>query len=195
MKYSKTIGRIVTSLLPLLVLASASFAATNPLANPFGMAVDAKGNLWVANGQGGKSQLVQTDESHARESQFALGNIRGFGSLDGMDFTRDHSAVSAGGSGEFAGEGPRNPSADAAVARPHLYFRLQRMRYKRKQILFTIDRTRHGWKKLSPQPAHYCSTLHRPTFCSHRTSSPFVTMVPLRARVPLTWDKAFMGGT
>jgi hypothetical protein len=52
MKYSKTIGRIVTSLLPLLVLASASFAATNPLANPFGMAVDAKGNLWVANGRG-----------------------------------------------------------------------------------------------------------------------------------------------
>jgi hypothetical protein len=75
MKYSKTIGRIVTSLLPLLVLASASFAATNPLANPFGMAVDAKGNLWVANGQGGKSQLVQTDETHARESQFALGNM------------------------------------------------------------------------------------------------------------------------
>jgi hypothetical protein len=32
-------------------------------------------------------------------------------------------AVSAGRSREFAGEGPPNPSADAAVPKPHIYFR------------------------------------------------------------------------
>jgi DNA-binding beta-propeller fold protein YncE len=57
MRTKKSSARIGSSLLCLAILASASFAATNPLANPFGMAVDAKGNLWVANGQGGDSQL------------------------------------------------------------------------------------------------------------------------------------------
>ena len=40
---------IETALLCLFVLASASFAATNPLNEPNGLAVDAHGNLWVAN--------------------------------------------------------------------------------------------------------------------------------------------------
>ena len=40
-------------LLCLTVFASASFAASSPLNNPRGLAVDAKGNLYVANTLGG----------------------------------------------------------------------------------------------------------------------------------------------
>lgn len=51
-----TFFRIIASaLLIFCAFASASFAATNPLNNPRGMAVDAKGNLWVANVEGGAS--------------------------------------------------------------------------------------------------------------------------------------------
>ncbi|MGB8010595.1 MAG: hypothetical protein WCF68_03215 [Terriglobales bacterium] len=57
MTSTKTIARIALTLLCLALLTSASLAATNPLANPLGMAVDAKGNLWVANG-GGENILV-----------------------------------------------------------------------------------------------------------------------------------------
>ncbi|MGA3089816.1 MAG: hypothetical protein ABSD75_14460 [Terriglobales bacterium] len=49
MKSTNTIGRIAATLLCLVVFASASFAATNPLSYPQGLAVDAKGNLYVAN--------------------------------------------------------------------------------------------------------------------------------------------------
>lgn len=55
MKSANTIARIAIAL-SLIALASASFAATNPLANPYGLAVDAKGNLWVANTDGGASE-------------------------------------------------------------------------------------------------------------------------------------------
>jgi sugar lactone lactonase YvrE len=44
---------LVSNLLCLAVFASASFAATSPLNNPRGLAVDAKGNLYVANTLGG----------------------------------------------------------------------------------------------------------------------------------------------
>jgi hypothetical protein len=48
----------------------------------------------------------------------------------------------------------------AGQATPPL--QIARMRYKRKQILFTIDRTRHGWKLLSPQPAHLLLNTRQP---------------------------------
>lgn len=56
MKSANRFSRVALTLLCFALFASASFAATSPLANPFGMAVDAKGNLWVANAQGGASQ-------------------------------------------------------------------------------------------------------------------------------------------
>ncbi len=43
------LGIIAASLLCLFALAVAGFAATNPLNEPNGLAVDAQGNLWVAN--------------------------------------------------------------------------------------------------------------------------------------------------
>ncbi|MGA9642395.1 MAG: hypothetical protein WBQ72_13450 [Terriglobales bacterium] len=50
MKSTKNFTRIAATLLCLLAFASASFAAkTNPLSYPSGLAVDAAGNLWVAN--------------------------------------------------------------------------------------------------------------------------------------------------
>ncbi|MGA3089817.1 MAG: hypothetical protein ABSD75_14465 [Terriglobales bacterium] len=49
MKSTNTIARIASTLMYLAVFASASFAATNPLSYPQGLAVDAKGNLYVAN--------------------------------------------------------------------------------------------------------------------------------------------------
>ena len=45
----------IFALLCLAAFASASFAATSPLNNPRGLAVDAKGNLYVANTLGGAS--------------------------------------------------------------------------------------------------------------------------------------------
>ena len=43
----------VSAALSLGLLTAASFAATNPLNNPHGIAVDVAGNLWVANTSGG----------------------------------------------------------------------------------------------------------------------------------------------
>jgi len=43
---------IASSLLCLAAFASASFAATKPISNPLGLALDAKGNLYVANSTG-----------------------------------------------------------------------------------------------------------------------------------------------
>lgn len=45
----KSASRIAVSLLCLFAFASASFAKSNPLNIPRGLAVDARGNLWVAN--------------------------------------------------------------------------------------------------------------------------------------------------
>jgi DNA-binding beta-propeller fold protein YncE len=55
MKSSKSVVRTAATLLCLVVFPSASFAAT-PLNNPTALAVDTKGNLWVAN-QGGDNIL------------------------------------------------------------------------------------------------------------------------------------------
>ena len=56
MKRTKSFALIASILLCLVVFVSASFAA-NPLLNPRGLAVDAKGNLWVANKQGGSAGI------------------------------------------------------------------------------------------------------------------------------------------
>lgn len=55
MKFASGTTRIVAALAGLLVLTSASFAA-NTLSNPRGLAIDAMGNLWVANALGGAAQ-------------------------------------------------------------------------------------------------------------------------------------------
>jgi hypothetical protein len=65
MKSTKIFTGIAATLLCLAVFASASFAKTTPLANPHGMAVDAKGNLWVANANGGTSQSGRILEYNA----------------------------------------------------------------------------------------------------------------------------------
>lgn len=57
MTATKTLTRLVSTLLCLAFFAPVGFAAINPLANPYGMAVDSKGNLWVANANGGDSGL------------------------------------------------------------------------------------------------------------------------------------------
>jgi hypothetical protein len=65
MKSTKIFTRIAATLLFLAVFASAGFAKTSPLANPYGMAVDAKDNFWVANANGGTSQSGQILEYNA----------------------------------------------------------------------------------------------------------------------------------
>ncbi|MGA3089815.1 MAG: SBBP repeat-containing protein [Terriglobales bacterium] len=54
MKSTNTIARIALTLLCLAAFASASFAATKPLSEPFGLALDSKGDLYVANFGGGE---------------------------------------------------------------------------------------------------------------------------------------------
>lgn len=49
MKPTNHFARITATVLCLLAFASASFAKTNPLSYPKGLAVDSKGYLWVAN--------------------------------------------------------------------------------------------------------------------------------------------------
>ncbi len=49
MKSTNHLIRITSALLCLCALATAGFAKTNPLSYPRGLAVDSKGNLWVAN--------------------------------------------------------------------------------------------------------------------------------------------------
>jgi len=52
MKRKSAIVRLAFTVLSLFVLASASLAAPNPLHFPWGLALDAKGNLYVANTNG-----------------------------------------------------------------------------------------------------------------------------------------------
>ncbi len=49
MKPKNQLSRMIATVLCLLAFVSASFAKTNPLSYPKGIAVDSKGNLWVAN--------------------------------------------------------------------------------------------------------------------------------------------------
>jgi DNA-binding beta-propeller fold protein YncE len=51
-KSAKNLACIAATLLCLIVFATASFAATPTLSLPRGLAVDSKGNLWVANSAG-----------------------------------------------------------------------------------------------------------------------------------------------
>jgi hypothetical protein len=64
-----------------------------------------------------------------------------------------------------------------------------RMRYKRKQILFTIDRTRHGWKNPSA-----CSSLLN-TAPTHVLLRIVRNSGATPSKSTVNWDKAFMGGT
>lgn len=57
MKFTNGIARVAATLMSLLVFASAGFAATKPILSPSGLALDAKGNLYVAN-TGGSNILV-----------------------------------------------------------------------------------------------------------------------------------------
>ena len=57
MKSANTFARIACTLLCVCAFTSASFAATKPLSYPRGLAVDGKGNLYVAN-SGGNDILV-----------------------------------------------------------------------------------------------------------------------------------------
>jgi hypothetical protein len=52
---NSTFSRIIACvLMSLFLFAAVSFAATQPLAEPFGLALDSKGNLYVANFQVGQ---------------------------------------------------------------------------------------------------------------------------------------------
>jgi streptogramin lyase len=65
MKSTKHFACIASTLLCLFALASASFAATNPLNYPRGLAVDAKGNLWVANS--GDNNILEFSPGYAQQ--------------------------------------------------------------------------------------------------------------------------------
>jgi DNA-binding beta-propeller fold protein YncE len=58
--------RITAALLCLVALATAGFAKTNPLSYPRGLAVDAKGNLWVANS--GDNNILEFTPGYALHS-------------------------------------------------------------------------------------------------------------------------------
>jgi DNA-binding beta-propeller fold protein YncE len=60
MKSTNSFARIAFTLLCLFAFASASFAATRPLQYPYGLAVDAKGNLYVANNLGNDILVYST---------------------------------------------------------------------------------------------------------------------------------------
>lgn len=76
MKFAKSFARIAATLFGLAVLAAASFAATHPLNQPTGLAVDAKGNLYVAN-QGGNQVLVYNSSGAQLASKIITKNING----------------------------------------------------------------------------------------------------------------------
>jgi NHL repeat len=66
MKSTKNFACIASTLLCLFALASASFGATNPLSYPKGLAVDAKGNLWVANS--GDNNILEFSSAYKQET-------------------------------------------------------------------------------------------------------------------------------
>ena len=65
MQLMKTIARTAAAQVCLLMVATAGFAA-NPLNSPTGLAVDTKGNLWVANT--GANNVVEFTSKYAFES-------------------------------------------------------------------------------------------------------------------------------
>ena len=74
MNSAKIFARIAAVLLCLA--ASASFAATYPLNQPMGMAVDAKGNLYVAN-HGGNQILVYNPSAQQMTAKTITKNVNG----------------------------------------------------------------------------------------------------------------------
>lgn len=66
MKSTKELIRITSALLCLCALATAGFAKTNPLSYPRGLAVDSKGNLWVANS--GDNNVLEFSPGYAMQS-------------------------------------------------------------------------------------------------------------------------------
>ena len=75
MKFRNHFAQVLI-LLCAIVLAAASSAATHPLNQPMGMAVDAKGNLYVAN-HGGNQILVYNSSSQQMTSKTIASNING----------------------------------------------------------------------------------------------------------------------
>lgn len=65
-----SIMQIAAALLGLLVFSSAGFAATNPLSGPGGLAVDSKGNLWVANTDG--NNILKYNTSYMQQTKATI---------------------------------------------------------------------------------------------------------------------------
>jgi DNA-binding beta-propeller fold protein YncE len=74
MKSTNNFVRIASTLLCLFAFASASFATTKPLSYPRGLAVDAKGNLYVAN-SGGNDILVYNPSYNQVPSKTITENV------------------------------------------------------------------------------------------------------------------------
>ncbi len=74
MTFAKSFSRIAAMLFGLAIVAAASFAATHPLNQPMGMAVDSKGNLYVAN-YGGNQILVYNSSGQQVSSKTITKNI------------------------------------------------------------------------------------------------------------------------
>jgi hypothetical protein len=68
-------NNLVCTLLCLAIFALSSFAATSPLNNPRGLAVDTKGNLYVANTLGGTSgtgDILVYSPTHVLQSTMTI---------------------------------------------------------------------------------------------------------------------------
>ncbi len=70
MKSANHFSRIAATLLCLATLATGSFAATNPLKAPQGLAVDASGNLWVANS--GDNNVVVFNDKYKQQTSMTV---------------------------------------------------------------------------------------------------------------------------
>jgi DNA-binding beta-propeller fold protein YncE len=74
MKSTNNFVRIASTVLCLLAFAAASFAAAKPLSYPLGLAVDTKGNLYVAN-SGGNDILVYNPSYNQLPSKTITQNV------------------------------------------------------------------------------------------------------------------------
>jgi hypothetical protein len=70
MKSANHFSRIAATLLCLAAFATGSFAATNPLKAPQGLAVDASGNLWVANS--GDNNIVVFSDKYKQQTSMTI---------------------------------------------------------------------------------------------------------------------------
>jgi sugar lactone lactonase YvrE len=69
-KSTKITARLATVLLGLFALAATSLAATHPLNDPTALAVDANGNLWVANQ--GNNSILEYSPKYAFQSKATI---------------------------------------------------------------------------------------------------------------------------